>query len=79
MREKILSYIQDSVKEQSIELQLDSILADLIDSITFVKMVVSLEEEFDLEFEDQMLIISKFEKTEDLVDYVKSRLDKKTE
>lgn len=74
MKEKILSCIQNSVKGQSIALQLDSILEELIDSITFVKMIVALEGEFDFEFEDEMLSVSKIEKVEDLVNYVESRL-----
>lgn len=74
MKDKILLCIQDSVKEQSIELQPDSVLAELIDSITFIKMVVQLEETFSFEFEDEMLSVSKIEKVEDLVDYVESCL-----
>lgn len=74
MKNKILSFIQDCVKDQSIELQYDSVLAELIDSITFVKMVVELEEEFHFEFEDEMLSFSKNEKVEDFVKYVESRL-----
>lgn len=74
MKEKILSCIQESVKEQSIALQPDSILAESIDSITFVKMVVALEIEFEFEFEDEMLSVSKIEKIEDMINYVESRL-----
>lgn len=74
MKDKILSCIQGSVKEQAIELHPDSILTELIDSITFVKMVVALEGEFDFEFEDEMLSVSKIKKVEDLLNYVESRL-----
>ena len=74
MKEKILLCIQDSVKEHSIELCLDSVLAESIDSIAFVKMIVALEIEFNFEFEDDMLSVSNNKKVEDLVKYVESRL-----
>ena len=74
MKEKILLCIQKTVKEQAIELRPDSILAESIDSITFVKIVVALEEAFNFEFEDEMLSVSKIEKIEDLINYVESRL-----
>ena len=60
--------------EQDIELQPDSILEESIDSITFVKIIVALEEEFGFEFEDEMLSFSKIASVEDLVNYVESRL-----
>ncbi len=74
MKEKIFEYIQDVIKEQSIDLKTNSVLADIIDSITFVKIVVALEEEFDFEFEDEMLTISKMPTTNDLVRYVEERI-----
>ena len=70
MKKKILSCIQESVKEESIVLQSDSILAESIDSLTFVKMIVALEREFEFEFEDEMLSVSKIEKIEDLKNYL---------
>lgn len=75
MKEKILSYIQNSFKEQPSELRLDSVLAEVTDSITFIKLVVALEEEFDFEFEDEMLSVARIEKVEDLVNYVESCLE----
>lgn len=74
MKEKILTFIQANVMEQDIELQPDSILEESIDSITFVKIIVALEEEFGFEFEDEMLSFSKIASVEDLVNYVESRL-----
>ena len=75
MKDKILSFIQGCVKDQAIELQPSSVLEGLIDSITFVKMIVALEEEFNFEFEDNMLSLSKIVKVEDMVNYVESRLE----
>lgn len=73
MKGRIFEFIVDAVKENAIELKQDSILADLIDSVTFVKMVVGLESEFDFEFEDEMLAVSKFPTANDLVDYVEKK------
>lgn len=73
MRGQIFQFIVDAVKENAIELKQDSILADLIDSVTFVKMVVALESEFDFEFEDEMLSVSKFPTVNDLVDFVEKQ------
>lgn len=45
-----------------------------IDSITFVKIVVALEVEFDFEFDDEMLLITKFPTIKAMVDYVESKV-----
>ena len=74
MKEKILLCINKCIKDQSIETQLDSIIEDMIDSITFVEMIVALEEEFEFEFEDEMLSVSKLKKISDVVNYVEKRL-----
>lgn len=59
---------------------LDSKISDLtteteftgagIDSITFIKIVVALEGEFDFEFDDEMLLITKFPTIKKMIDYV---------
>lgn len=71
MEEKILGVIQDCLKEKKIEVKGDLPAAELLDSITFVKMVVALETELDFEFEDEMLAVGKFETIGDIVEYVK--------
>ena len=75
MREKILKYICERVGEQSAELDGDSKLEDIVDSITFVNIVVDIEDEFDFEFEDDMLIVSKFETVNDFINYVLSLVE----
>lgn len=45
-----------------------------IDSITFVSIVISLEAEFDFEWEDQMLLITAFRTIKSMVEYVESRV-----
>ena len=43
------------------------------DSITFIKTVVALECEFDFEFDDEMLLITKFPTVKSMVAYVESK------
>lgn len=45
-----------------------------MDSVTFISMVVELEETFDIEFEDDMLSCSGFQYVRDLYRYVTARL-----
>lgn len=45
-----------------------------LDSITFIKLVVALESEFDFEFADEMLLITKFSTVESMVEYVESEI-----
>lgn len=74
MRERILVQMQNVVKEQFIILNPKSIMSELIDSVTFVKMVVALECEFNFEFDDEMLLISKFPLVDDLIQYVEMKI-----
>ena len=45
-----------------------------IDSITFIKIVVSLEAEFDFEFDDEMLLFTAFPTLRVMIDYVESKV-----
>ena len=74
MEEKILDTIRKAVNDIDNKLEEDESIFDQIDSITFVKMVVALETEFDFEFDDEMLSGSKFETMEELIDYVKQKI-----
>jgi len=44
-----------------------------LDSITFIKTIVALESEFDFEFDDEMLLITKFPTIRSMVEYVESK------
>lgn len=44
-----------------------------LDSITFIKTIVALEGEFDFEFDDEMLLITKFPTIRSMVEYVESK------
>ena len=45
-----------------------------VDSITFIKIVVSLEEAFDFEFDDEMLLFAAFPTIRSMIDYVESKV-----
>jgi amino acid adenylation domain-containing protein len=45
-----------------------------IDSITFIKIVVSLEAEFDFEFDDEMLLFTAFPTLRAMIEYVESKV-----
>ena len=55
------------------ELMNFELTSDLIDSITFIKMVVSLEDEFDFEFDADKLLIEEFPTVRSLVEYVNQK------
>lgn len=44
-----------------------------IDSITFIKVIVALEGEFNFEFDDEMLLITAFPTIRTMVEYVESK------
>lgn len=46
-----------------------------LDSITFIKTIVALECEFDFEFDDEMLLITKFPTVKSMVEYVESKVN----
>lgn len=48
-----------------------------LDSITFVKIIVALESEFDFDFDDEMLLMAKLPTIRSMIEYVE--LKTKTE
>ena len=45
-----------------------------VDSITFIKTIVALESEFDFEFDDEMLLMTKFDTIKSMLEYVESKI-----
>lgn len=70
IEEKVIAILKNYVKSFS-EISSNTLLADLqVDSITFIKIVVALEEGFDMEFDDEKLLITTFPIVKDFVDYL---------
>lgn len=56
------------------EVTFETGLVDIgIDSITFIKMVVALEEEFDFEFDDEKLFITAFSTIRTMIEYIEAK------
>lgn len=48
-----------------------------LDSITFIKMIVMLEDTYDVEFDDDKLIVAEFPTVKTLIEYVDAQLKTK--
>lgn len=73
-QKRILEIIKEYLGNLSEEITLSTNLAKAgIDSIASVKMLVALEAEFDFEFEDEMILISKYPTIKSLIDYVEEK------
>lgn len=63
-----------------IVITVDTLFSDLpFDSIKFIKMVVSIESEFDFEFDDEKLLFTQFPTVKSVIEYVNlkvNRMDK---
>ena len=72
---KILQIIKDNLSND-ISIGPESLLQDIeIDSITFIKIIVALESEFEFEFDDEKLLFTEFPSIKDMIDYVIYRTD----
>ena len=69
--EIIVSTIESIIGDITLETELASAG---VDSITFIKIVVALEGEFDFEFDDEMLLITAFPTIKSMIDYVESKV-----
>lgn len=75
---KILEVIKNNADlESPLEISPDNQILSLgITSRSFVEIVVALESEFDIEFEDENLDVRHFDTLNDLIDYVKEHIGK---
>ncbi len=53
----------------------DNLLELGIDSMTFIRLVVEIEDEFDIEIEDEEIILENFESFSSIVQLVERNLD----
>lgn len=74
--QKAFSIIKNNLDERIFSnITIDTKLSDVgIDSITFVKIVVSLEAEFNIEFDYEMLLFTEFSKIRSVIKYVESKV-----
>lgn len=69
--ERICAMTADILSLEKGEVKASDSLRDLnIDSILFIRLVVMIETELSFQFEDEMLLMSKFDLLGDIIDYV---------
>lgn len=74
--EQIKKIIQNELSSSNIIIELNDNLDDLgVNSVEFIKIVVSIESAFDFEFDDEMLLITKFPTVRSMVEYVESKVN----
>lgn len=74
--QKICEIIGECLEKEIGEADLESTLNDLeIDSIQFIRLVVQCETVFEMQFEDEMLLITRFANLNEFVQYVASRIE----
>lgn len=75
-QEEILSVVTSNIILPPADpIRLDAALAEIgIDSITFIRIVLALEEAFHIQFEDEILILTEFPTVKDLLDYVEEKI-----
>jgi len=77
-KQKILNIILRNSKELgSVEAPLDLKLSTVgLDSISFIKVIAALEEEFDFDFDDEMLLMTNFLTIGAILNYVSAKIGK---
>ena len=68
----IISNLKEKKKMEEISLDMD-FNSIVLDSITFIEIVVAFECEFNFEFDDEMLLITKFPTIKSMVEYVEAK------
>ena len=79
LREKIIEIISTNCEMENVNQYLnenDDLTKLGMNSISFIKMIVEMEKEFDFEFEDEALDYNKFTSMNLLCDYVKEMMRK---
>lgn len=76
IQKKAFEVIVSNLKKISLDnVSLDTDFSSVgLDSITFITMIVSLEDEFDFEFDDEMLLITKFPTIRAMIEYIKTKI-----
>ena len=75
-QKRAFEVIVSNLKEKSLDnVSFDTDFSSVgLDSITFITTIVALEGEFDFEFDDEMLLITKFPTIRSMVEYVESKV-----
>lgn len=69
MEKKVLNIIKQICPDMAVDTDSNFTVMG-VDSITFIKIIVALEQEFGFEFDDEMLLFSAFPTIETMINYV---------
>lgn len=68
---KMVQVISKILNKQASDINMDMSIAEMgISSIKFVQIIVELEDRFDIEFDDEKIISTEFERVKDLYEYL---------
>ncbi|WP_423190604.1 acyl carrier protein [Bacillus thuringiensis] len=73
MEEQLLRQIESIVKNK--KNTFESEVTDILESITFIKIIVAIEKTYGFEFDDAMLLLSEFPTIGSLINYVVSKVE----
>lgn len=67
--------IDENMLKEEMVLSGDSVLAELgINSVKYILLTLAIETEYDIDFEDEALVVASFETIEDIATYVCEKL-----
>ncbi len=73
---KLIQIISSAVEDDTVSISPhDSLTTVGINSISFINIIVSAEEEFNIEFDENKLVVSEFPTFKDLLAYVRIKID----
>ena len=75
VRERVMRTIKSQFMEQLLEKNMfDGDLIGLgIDSVSFISLILILEEEFEIEFDDDVLVIQNLSNVDEIVNYIEKK------
>lgn len=72
-REKVIKILAEVLEKSEDDIQNMGSFSDMdINSLNFIKIIVLLEDMFEIEFDDNYLSYEKFSTIDSMVDYIKS-------
>jgi len=76
IRQEILEVIASNISFKVWDITSETTFMDAgVDSITFIEMIVSIENEFFFEFEEEMICFTAFPTILSMVEYAESKID----
>jgi len=78
-KEKIIQILSTYLKsELDVEFTSDLLNSQIqdvgINSITYIKLLVTFENEFDFEFDDEILVITAFPTIQEMIEYISEKI-----